>query len=213
VLIVGGIGPGWRASRRASRRGAPPRSSRHRTRLRGDLRLRKFGADVGAAIDFPAGVACAAMVITGGRRRWIVLVVLIPLIVLALLALADLVTGANSHFTRSVLDAGGLHSLGDVAPAPARALRHSFGRPVLLIGLPVIAVLAVVAWRRRERSRRLGRRRAGDAGRPGRGRGGHRRRHPGQRFGRSAARDRRRISAGFYSAGPGLEGGGKARTA
>ena len=34
---------------------------------------------------------------------------------LALLALADLVTGANSHFTRSVLDAGGLHSLGDTA--------------------------------------------------------------------------------------------------
>ena len=36
----------------------------------------KFGADVGAAIDFPVGVAgAAALVITGGRRRWILLVI------------------------------------------------------------------------------------------------------------------------------------------
>jgi hypothetical protein len=110
----------------------------------------EFGADVGAAIDFPAGVACAAVAVSGGRRRWIVLVVLVPLIVLALLALADLVTGANSHFTRSVLDAGGLHSLGDVAQRRLQLSAHSFSRPVLLVALPVIAVLAVVAWLRRE---------------------------------------------------------------
>ena len=100
----------------------------------------KFGADVGAAIDFPAGVAAAAVAVTGGRRRWIVLVVLIPLIVLALLALADLVTGANSHFTRSVLDAGGLHSLGDIAQRRLDQLSaRSFGRPVLLVVLPGVA--------------------------------------------------------------------------
>ncbi len=110
----------------------------------------KFGADVGAAIDFPAGVACAAVVIAGGRRRWIVLVVLIPLLVLGLLALADLVTGANSHFTRSVLDAGGLHSLGDVAQRRLQLSAHSFARPLLLVALPVIAILAVFAWLRRE---------------------------------------------------------------
>jgi hypothetical protein len=109
----------------------------------------KFGADVGAAIDFPVGVAVAAVMITGGRRRWVVLVVLIPLAVLGLLALADLVTGANSHFTRSVLDAGGLHSLGDVAQRRLQLSAHSFGRPLLLVGLPVIAVLAVLAWLRR----------------------------------------------------------------
>jgi hypothetical protein len=109
----------------------------------------KFGADVGAAIDFPAGVATAAVVITGGRRRWIVLVVLIPLIVVALLALADLVTGANSHFTRSVLDAGGLHSLGDTAQRRLEQTARSFVRPILLVMLPVVAILAAVAWLRR----------------------------------------------------------------
>jgi hypothetical protein len=109
----------------------------------------KFGADVGAALDFPAGVAAAAVVITGGRRRWIVLVVLIPLIVVGLLALADLVTGANSHFTRSVLDAGGLHSLGDTAQRRLEQTARSFVRPILLIMLPVVAILAAVAWLRR----------------------------------------------------------------
>jgi hypothetical protein len=151
VLIVGGIGAGLA--------GFAPRLSPGRCAavflviglvFAAIFASGKFGADVGAAIDFPAGVACAAMVITGGRRRWIVLVVLIPLIVLALLALADLVTGANSHFTRSVLDAGGLHSLGDVAQRRLQLSAHSFGRPVLLIGLPVIAVLVIVAWRRRD---------------------------------------------------------------
>ncbi|MFT3866010.1 MAG: hypothetical protein QM729_17220 [Solirubrobacterales bacterium] len=109
----------------------------------------KFGADVGAAIDFPAGVACAAVAITGGRKRWIVLVILIPLIVVALLALADLVTGANSHFTRSVLDAGGLHSLGDTAQRRLEQTARSFVRPILAIMLPAVAILAVVAWLQR----------------------------------------------------------------
>lgn len=109
----------------------------------------KFGADVGAAIDFPAGVACAAVAVTGGRRRWIVLVILIPLIVVALLAVADLVTGANSHFTRSVLDAGGLHSLGDTAQRRLEQTGRSFIRPILAVMLPVVAILAVVCWLRR----------------------------------------------------------------
>jgi len=78
-----------------------------------------------------------------------VLVILIPLIVLALLALADLVTGANSHFTRSVLDAGGLHSLGDTAQRRLEQTARSFVRPILLIMLPVVAILAAAAWLRR----------------------------------------------------------------
>jgi hypothetical protein len=150
VLIVGGIGAGLT--------GFAPRLSPGRCAaaflaiglvFAAIFASGKFGADVGAAIDFPAGVACAAVAVTGGRRRWVVLVVLIPLAVLALLALADLVTGANSHFTRSVLDAGGLHSLGDVAQRRLQLSAHSFSRPVLLLALPVIAVLAVLAYLRR----------------------------------------------------------------
>jgi hypothetical protein len=110
----------------------------------------EFGADVGAAIVFPAGAAAAAVAVARGGRRWIILVVAIPFVVLGLLALADLVTGANSHFTRSVLDAGGLRSLGDVAQRRLQLSAHSFSRPVLLAALPIVAALAIAAWLRRD---------------------------------------------------------------
>ncbi|HXF32723.1 MAG TPA: hypothetical protein VN522_14510 [Solirubrobacterales bacterium] len=152
VLIVGGIGAGLA--------GFAPRLSAGRCAaaflaigllFAAIFASGEFGADVGAAIVFPAGVAGAAVAVTGGRRRWIVLVVAIPLAVLGLLALADLVTGANSHFTRSVLDAGGLRSLGDVAQRRLQLSGHSFTRPVLLVALPVVAALAALAWWRRDR--------------------------------------------------------------
>jgi hypothetical protein len=150
VVIVGGIGAGLA--------GFAPRLSPGRSAVvflviglvcAGIFASGKFGADVGAAIDFPMGVAVAALVITGGRRRWILLVILVPLVVVALLALADLVTGANSHFTRSVLDAGGLHSLGDTAQRRLEQTARSFVRPILLVALPLVAIAVLVAtWRR-----------------------------------------------------------------
>src|SRR6201999_1435556 len=150
VVIVGGIGAGLA--------GFAPRLSPGRSAAvflaiglvcAGIFASGKFGADVGAAIDFPMGVAVAALVVTGGRRRWILLVILIPLVVLVLLALADLLTGANSHFTRSVLDAGGLHSLGDTAQRRLEQTARSFVRPVLLVALPVVAIGVLVAVLRR----------------------------------------------------------------
>ena len=151
VLIVGGIGAGLA--------GFAPRLAPSRCAaaflviglvFAAIFASGEFGADVGAAIVFPAGVAGAAVAVTHGRRRWIVLVVAIPLAVLGLLALADLVTGANSHFTRSVLDAGGLHSLGDVAQRRLQLSGHSFTRPVLLAALPIVAALAALAWWKRD---------------------------------------------------------------
>jgi hypothetical protein len=109
----------------------------------------RFGADVGAAIVFPVGAAVAALVVLGGRRRALALVIAIPLAMVALLALIDLVSGANAHLTRSVLDAGGLHSLGEVVQRRLQLSVRSFGRPVLLAFLPLVAILAVLAiWRR-----------------------------------------------------------------
>lgn len=103
----------------------------------------RFGADVGAAIVFPAGAAVAAAVIT--RRRALVLVALAaPLLALAVLALIDLVSGGNAHLTRSVLDAGGLHGLADVAERRLRLSAHSFGRAVSSPLLP--AVLIAIGW-------------------------------------------------------------------
>ncbi len=152
VLIVGGIGAGLA--------GFAPRLAPNRCAaaflaiglvFAAIFASGEFGADVGAAIVFPAGVAAAAVAVTHGRRRWIVLVVAIPLAVVGLLALADLVTGANSHFTRSVLDAGGLNSLGDVAQRRLELSGHSFTRPVLLAALPIVAALAFLAWWKRDR--------------------------------------------------------------
>ncbi|HEX8754393.1 MAG TPA: hypothetical protein VF731_13355, partial [Solirubrobacterales bacterium] len=91
----------------------------------------RFGADVGAAIVFPVGAAVAAAVVAGWhwQRAW--LVVAVPVGVLALLAAIDLATGANAHLTRSVLDAGGLGSLADVAQRRLQLSAHSFMRPIL----------------------------------------------------------------------------------
>jgi hypothetical protein len=150
VLVVGGIGAGLA--------GFAPRLSPGRCAVAflvvglvcaGIFASGEFGADVGAAIDFPIGVAVAALVVTGGRKRWILLVILVPLGVVALLALADLLTGANSHFTRSVLDAGGLHSLGDTAQRRLEQTGRSFYRPILLVALPLVAIAVLVACLRR----------------------------------------------------------------
>lgn len=114
----------------------------------------RFGADVGAAIVFPVGAVVAAVMVTGRDRKTAVLaVVAAPFAVLALLALIDLLSGANAHLTRSVLDAGGLGDLADVAQRRLQLSAHSFGRPVLLAFLPLVLAIAVLAFVRRERLR------------------------------------------------------------
>jgi hypothetical protein len=111
----------------------------------------RFGADVGAAIVLPVGAAVAAAAIAARRRRIALLVVATPLVVLALIALADLVSGANAHLTRSVLDAGGLNDLADVAQRRLQLSAHSFVRPIVLFFLPLIAALIVLAVVHRHR--------------------------------------------------------------
>jgi len=112
----------------------------------------RFGADVGAAIVFPvgAGVAVAAIA-QRGRKPLLLAVVAAPIAVLALLALVDLLSGANAHLTRSVLDAGGLGDLADVAQRRLQLSAHSFVRPVLLAFLPIVALVAALAYLRRDR--------------------------------------------------------------
>lgn len=112
----------------------------------------RFGADVGAAIVFPVGAAVAALVITGrGRRSAAIAVLVAPLAVLAVLALVDLLSGADAHLTRSVLDAGGLGDLADVAQRRLQLSAHSFVRPVLLAFLPVVIGIGALAYLRRDR--------------------------------------------------------------
>jgi hypothetical protein len=112
----------------------------------------RFGADVGAAIVFPVGAAVAAVAISGrGRRPALLAAVAAPVAVLALLALVDLLSGANAHLTRSVLDAGGFEDLADVAQRRLQLSVRSFGRPVLLVFLPVVLGLALLAYLQRDR--------------------------------------------------------------
>jgi hypothetical protein len=112
----------------------------------------RFGADVGAAIVFPVGAAVAAAVVAGrGRRPLALALVGAPLVVLALLALIDLLSGANAHLTRSVLDAGGFGDLADVAQRRLQLSARSFARPVLLAFLPVVLLAAGLAYLKRAR--------------------------------------------------------------
>lgn len=111
----------------------------------------RFGADVGAAIVLPVGAAVAAAAVAASRRGTAFLFIAAPLAVLALIALADLVSGANAHLTRSVLDAGGFADLADVAQRRLQLSAHSFGRPIVLLFLPLVAVLAVLAIAQRDR--------------------------------------------------------------
>lgn len=110
----------------------------------------RYGADVGAAITLPLGAAVAAALLAE-RPRLALLAFALPIPALAVLSAADLLTGANAHLTRTVLDA---NSGGDVLAVFGHRLREageSFGRTILLICLPFVIGAAVVAWLRRDR--------------------------------------------------------------
>jgi hypothetical protein len=109
----------------------------------------RYGADVGAAISLPLGAAVAAALLAE-RRDLALLAFLLPVPALLLLSAADLITSANAHLTKTVLDA---KSGGDVISVVGHRLSEtvsSFGRPVLMVGLPVVIAAAAVAWLRRD---------------------------------------------------------------
>jgi hypothetical protein len=111
----------------------------------------RFGADVGAAIVLPFGAAVAAATIGARNVRSAMLVLAAPIGALALLALIDLGSGANSHLTRSVLDAGGLDRVADVAERRLELSAHSFVRPVVYLFMPLVVAAAVLALLGRDR--------------------------------------------------------------
>jgi hypothetical protein len=111
----------------------------------------RFGADVGAAITFPAGAAGVAIAAHGLGRRRILLLAAAPVIALAALVAVDLVIGGDAHLSRSVLDAGGLSELGEVFERRIRLGAGSFerfaGSPFFIAAL--VALAAAVAFRHR----------------------------------------------------------------
>jgi hypothetical protein len=106
-----------------------------------------FGADVGAAVVLSVGAAVAAALVSGRRGGLILAVFVAPPVALAALALIDLVSGGDSHLTRSVLDAGGANDLADVVQRrlelSARDFAQAAGNPLFW---GVIAGIALAAW-------------------------------------------------------------------
>ena len=107
----------------------------------------RFGADVGAAITFPAGAAATIVVALRLGARKAALVIAAPIVALAALVLFDIVIPGDSHLTRSVLAAGGLDDLGDVfdrrITLAARSFPRYLGSPFFIAALAAIAIAIV----------------------------------------------------------------------
>ena len=113
----------------------------------------RLGADVGGVITVGAGVAAAMVVMSPGgpSRRIVLLAAVVPIAALAGLAVLDLATGGNGHFTRTILQAESAGSLWDVVTR-----RYTLAFNVLKGGaMPFITLIALLgaayAVRYRER--------------------------------------------------------------
>lgn len=111
----------------------------------------RWGADVGAAIAFPAGAAGVIGAALGFGRRRLLLLLGAPVVALGLLIGIDIAIGGDAHLSRSVLEAGGLEELGQVVERRTRLAAASFTRffdtPFFLAALAAIVVM--IGYRRR----------------------------------------------------------------
>ena len=103
----------------------------------------RLGADVGAVPTVVAGATVAALASAGAIAwRWrIAILIGAPVAGLAALALLDLATGGDAHFSRSVLEAGGLDEIADIAERRVRLSYRSLGRGAI----PFLVAFALVA--------------------------------------------------------------------
>jgi hypothetical protein len=103
----------------------------------------QLGADVGGVMTVGGGVAVMTVLLLPGTpsRRTIVLAAIVPFAAIAGLALLDLATGGNGHFTRTVLKADSATALWDVV-----IRRYTLAFNVLRQGaMPFITVLALLS--------------------------------------------------------------------
>jgi hypothetical protein len=103
----------------------------------------RLGADVGAVPTVIAGASVAALVAAGPVpwRLRIAILLIAPAAGLAVLALLDLVTGGDAHLSRSVLEAGGLDEVADIAERRVRLSYRSLGRGAI----PFLVAFALIA--------------------------------------------------------------------
>jgi len=107
----------------------------------------RFGADVGAAIVFPVAAVVGAA-FAGGRPKLAWAGLAAALAALLLVGLADIVSGSETHFVRSIVGGSG-GSFFEVIGHRLDATRESFTR-VSRIPVTVVALAAIAAgvWKR-----------------------------------------------------------------
>jgi hypothetical protein len=112
----------------------------------------RLGADVGAVPTVIAGATVAALVAAGKItwRKRVAIMLVAPIAGLAALALLDLVTGGDAHFSRSVLEAGGLDEIADVAERRVRLSYRSLGRGAIpfLVAFALLGLAVGFRYRR-----------------------------------------------------------------
>jgi hypothetical protein len=102
----------------------------------------RLGADVGGVITVGSGFAVATMLMLPGKVTWkrVLVVLAVPVLALAGLAALDILTGGNSHFTRTVLGGGSAEFQDTVRR------RYELAFNVLRRGLiPILTGLALLA--------------------------------------------------------------------
>ncbi len=113
----------------------------------------QLGADVGGVMTVGGGIATMTLLMVPGTpsRRAIALALLTPVAAIAGLALLDLATGGDGHFTRTILQADSVRALWDVVER-----RYTLAFNVLKTGaMPFLTILTVlaVAYAARHRER------------------------------------------------------------
>jgi hypothetical protein len=112
----------------------------------------RLGADVGGVITVGAGGAVAVLLLAPGplTGRRVAIAVAVPLVAVAALAVVDLATGGDAHFTTTVLGAEDADALWEVARRRYSLAWDALWRGAMPLQVALAAGLVVWALRRRE---------------------------------------------------------------
>ena len=113
----------------------------------------RLGADVGGVMTVAAGFGVAVLLMLPGRLsvRTVTLVVLAPLAALLLLAAVDLLSGGDSHFTRTVLRADGSGAWWEIFVRRFELAGRGLIRGLMPVAALIAALTVALGIKRRDR--------------------------------------------------------------
>lgn len=113
----------------------------------------RLGADVGGVITIGVGTAVCVVLLLPGTltKKRIALVLGAPVLGVLGLAVVDLLTGGNGHFTRTVLRADGESAIWDIVQRRFELAAGVFGRGLMPFAAGIAALAIAYAIRHRER--------------------------------------------------------------